>query len=67
MKKNNISASPFLMLVIPIMLFVGLSLALKESNSEDQSVSFLMKRSATATMVEVGQQSIIRFFLKDNL
>ena len=67
MKKNNSSASPFLILIIPILLFIGLSLAIKESDSEDLNANFLMRRSATATMVEVGQQSIIRFLLKDNL
>jgi hypothetical protein len=49
-------------------LFIGLSLALKESNnSEEISANALLKKSATATIVEVGQQSILRFFLKDNL
>ncbi len=68
MKKSTTSASPFLMIIIPIILFIGLSLALKESNnSEEISANALLKKSATATIVEVGQQSILRFFLKDNL
>ena len=68
MKKSITSASPFLMLIIPVILFIGLSLALKESpSSEEISVKALVTKDATATLVEVGQQSILRFFLKDNL
>lgn len=68
MKKSIVSTSPFLMLIIPVILFIGLSLALKQSStSEEISTNALVTKNATATIVAVGQQSIMRFLLKDNL
>ena len=65
MKKLSTSVSPFLMMIIPVILFVGLSLAVKENQSQEEfSSSSLSVKNATASMVKVGEQSLIRFLLR---
>jgi hypothetical protein len=65
MKKLSTSVSPFLMMIIPVILFVGLSLAVKENQSQEEfSSNSLSVKNATATMVKVGEQSLMRFLLR---
>ena len=65
MKKLSTSVSPFLLMIIPVILFVGLSLTVKENQSQEEfSSDGLSVKNATATMVKVGEQSIMRFLLR---
>jgi hypothetical protein len=65
MKKLSTSVSPFLLMIIPVILFVGLSLTVKENQSQEEfSRNGLSVKNATATMVKVGEQSIMRFLLR---
>jgi len=62
MKKSILSASPFILLIIPVILFLGLSLAIdKEKNNEEVVSGPTVK---TSTLVKVGEVSLIRFLLK---
>ncbi|TKC00840.1 hypothetical protein [Pedobacter cryophilus] len=65
MKKLSTSVSPFLMMIIPVILFVGLSLAGTENQSQEEfSGNSLSVKNATTTMVKVGEQSLMRFLLR---
>jgi hypothetical protein len=64
MKKLSTSVSPFLMMIIPVMLFVGLSLVLRETPSqEEMSGQNISSKNATTVLVKVGEQSLVRFLL----
>lgn len=64
MKKLSTSVSPFLMMIIPVMLFVGLSLSLKDRQvTQDEFVSGNTP-SKTTILVKVGEESLLRFLLK---
>lgn len=64
MKKLSTSVSPFLMMIIPVMLFVGLSLSLKDRQvAQDEFVSGSTP-SKTTILVKVGEESLVRFLLK---
>ncbi len=64
MKKLTTSVSPFLMMFIPVILFVGLSLSLKSNDTtQDEFVSGISP-SKTTILVNAGQQSLIQFLLK---
>ncbi|MBD3748401.1 MAG: hypothetical protein IE931_02790 [Sphingobacteriales bacterium] len=64
MKKLSTSVSPFLMMIIPVMLFVGLSLSLKDRQvMQDEFVSGNTP-SKTTILVKVGEESLLRFLLK---
>lgn len=63
MKKLSTSVSPFLMLVVPVLIFAGLSLNFNQDDTQDLSSSFSTKQ-VKASMVSVGQQSLVKFLLK---
>ncbi len=65
MKKLSTNTSPFLMMIIPVILFIGLSLTFKntEIKADDQLTTTSISSKATSKIVKVGEQSIIRFLL----
>lgn len=64
MKKLPSSVSPFLMMIIPVVLFVGLTITLKEMpNQEELSNHNIAVKSTATTIVKVGEESLIRFLL----
>ena len=65
MKKLNTSASPFLMMIIPVVLFIGLTLNSKTNNSSNEELSnhTLSVKSVTETVVSVAGPSIVNFIL----
>ena len=53
-------------MIIPVILFVCLTLALRESPSqEDFSNNNITSKNTSSTMVKVGEQSLIRFLLRN--
>ena len=64
MKKLSSSVSPFLMLIIPILLFAGISLKFNQADSGSQLSSSFSTKQVKTTMVSVGQQSLVKFLLK---
>lgn len=62
MKKPILSASPFILLIIPVILFLGLSLAIQEEKDNEEMVSSPIVK--TSTLVKAGEVSLIRFLLK---
>lgn len=66
MKKLSSSVSPFLMMIIPVVLFVGLTVALRETpNQEELSNHNSAVKSTATTIVKVGEESLIRFLLRN--
>ena len=66
MKKLSSSVSPFLMMIIPVVLFVGLTVALRETpNQEELSNHNSAVKSTAKTIVKVGEESLIRFLLRN--
>nr|MBC7613051.1 hypothetical protein [Pseudopedobacter sp.] len=64
MKKLTTSVSPFLMMFIPVILFVCLSLGLKNNDGiQDEFVSG-GSPSKTTILVKAGEQSLVQFLLK---
>lgn len=64
MKKLTTSVSPFLMMFIPVILFVGLSLSLKNNDvTQDDFISGIAP-SKTTILVKAGEQSLVQFLLK---
>jgi len=66
MKKLSTTTSPFLMMIIPVILFIGLSIMFKntEIKADDQlTTATTISSKATSKIVKVGEQSIIRFLL----
>jgi hypothetical protein len=64
MKKLETSVSPFLMLFVPVILFLGLALVLKSDSAEEEFVSGPNNKTTTNTLIKVGEQSFVRFLLK---
>lgn len=64
MKKLSTLVSPFLMLVIPVLLFAGLSLTFNQDVADNEMSSTLSTKSVSNKMANVGQQSLIKFLLK---
>ena len=64
MKKLSTSVSPFLMLVVPVLIFAGLSLTFNQEDSGSQLSSSFSTKQVKTTMVSVGQQSLVKFLLK---
>lgn len=62
MKKSIISASPFIMLIIPVILFLGLSLAISEEKSKAEFVSNGSVKASS--LLNVGEVSIVKYLLK---
>ncbi|MBC7654814.1 MAG: hypothetical protein H7098_10125 [Oligoflexus sp.] len=65
MKKLSNITSPFLMMIIPVIMFIGLSITFKntEIKADDQLTTTTTINKATSKIVKVGEQSIIRFLL----
>lgn len=64
MKKLETSVSPFLMLFVPVILFLGLALVLKVDSAEEEFVSGSSNQITTHALVKAGEQSFFRFLLK---
>ena len=64
MKKLTTSVSPFLMMFIPVILFVGLSLSLKNNSVKQDEFVSGSSTSKTTILVKAGEQSLIQFLLK---
>ena len=64
MKKLSSSVSPFLMLIIPILLFAGISLKFNQVDSNTELSSNFSTKQIKTTMVSAGQQSLVKFLLK---
>ena len=64
MKKSSTSVSPFLMLIIPILLFAGISLNFNQIDSSSELSSSFSTKQVKTTMVSAGQQSLVKFLLK---
>ncbi len=66
MKKLSTSVSPFLMMIVPVILFVGLSIAFKgETIDNPENFSSVSTPVKTPTvLVQAGGQSVIKFLLK---
>jgi len=64
MKKLTTSVSPFLMMFIPVILFVGLSLSLKNNETAQDEFVSGVKPTRTTILVSAGEQSLIKFLLK---
>ncbi len=64
MKKLTTSVSPFLMMFIPVILFVGLSLSLKNNDTNQDEFLSGASPSKTTILVNAGEQSLIKFLLK---
>ena len=52
------------MLIIPILLFAGISLNFNQVDSGSQLSSSFSTKQVKTTMVSVGQQSLVKFLLK---
>ena len=52
------------MLVIPILLFAGISLKFNQANSNSELSSSFSSKQIKTTMVSAGQQSLVKFLLK---
>lgn len=65
MKKFSTSVSPFLMLLIPVLLFVGLSLIFNQNVADSETSSSFSAKIAGNKMVNVGQQTLLKFLLKN--
>ena len=64
MKKLSSSVSPFLMLIIPILLFAGISLKFNQVDLNTELSNNFSTKQFRITMVSVGQQSLVKFLLK---
>jgi hypothetical protein len=66
MKKFNNPASPFLMMIIPVVLFFVVSTAaVKENKIADNALSTTtVSAKATNAMVSIGKKSLINFLSK---
>lgn len=65
MKKSVNPVSPFLLMIVPVLVFVGLSLSFKDkAKAAIQDELSTTTRISTSKMVKVGEQSFIRFLLK---
>lgn len=64
MKKLTTSVSPFLMMFIPVILFVGLSLSLKNNDVAQDEFTSIQTPSKTTMLVKAGEQSLVKFLLK---
>ena len=64
MKKLSSSVSPFLMLIFPILLFAGISFKFNQVNSSSELSNNFSTKQVKTTMVNVGQQSLVKFLLK---
>ncbi|MEO5909991.1 MAG: hypothetical protein ABIP95_03840 [Pelobium sp.] len=64
MKKLSTSVSPFLMMILPVVLFIGLSLTMKSSYSPQEEFSSISAPSKTTIIMKVGEQSLVRFLLR---
>lgn len=64
MKKLSTSVSPFLMLVIPVLLFAGLSLTFNQDTADNELSSSFSTKSVSDKVVSVSQQSLVKFLLK---
>ena len=66
MKKFNNPVSPFLMMVIPVVLFFMVStIAVKNNKIEDSALSTTtVSNKTTNTMVSFGEKAVINFLLK---
>lgn len=64
MKKLTTSVSPFLMMILPVVLFIGLSLTMKTSNSPQEELSSINVPSKTTIIMKAGEQSLVRFLLR---
>lgn len=60
MKKLSNPVSPFLMLIIPVILFVGLSLALKKDKTEE----FVSETGKNKLELNVSKSSLLKLILK---
>ena len=65
MKKFQNTTSPFLMMIIPVILFIGLSLTIKntEIKVDDQLTNTTIGNKSATKIVKVGEESILRFLL----
>lgn len=61
--KKLLSASPFIMLIIPVILFLGISLAIAEDENKEETVSTTTVVSTNA-LVKAGKVSLIHYLLK---
>lgn len=66
MKKLAPSLSPYLMLLIPVLLFISLSFAIsKEVNKTSvSSASYSLTEKGTQMVIEAGRKSLIQMLLK---
>ena len=64
MKKLSTSVSPFLMLIVPVLIFAGLSLTFSQVDSNSQLGTSFSTKQVESTIVSVGQQSLVNFLLK---
>ena len=62
MKKISTSISPFIMLIVPVILILGLSLGLKQQQTEE---AFAAAHKSKATLlVEASVSSLVSVMLK---
>ncbi|MBK0381981.1 hypothetical protein I5M32_03335 [Pedobacter sp. SD-b] len=66
MKKLSNPTSPFLMMIIPVMLFIGLSLTLKTKNikTDGDFTTTSVSNNIAYKAVKVGELSVMDFLLK---
>lgn len=62
--KKFISVSPFIMLIIPVLLFLGLSLAVDKKQDSEETVSTTTTTVNTSSLVKAGKASLIQYLLK---
>lgn len=61
--KKSLAASPFIMLIIPVVLFLGLSLAVTEEKTEEETLSTTTVVNTNA-LVKAGKVSLVQYLLK---
>ena len=62
MKNLKTSVSPFLMLIIPVIFFVGLSLAFNVTKEEKEETSFSVLKLETPTIQKVSVKTLVSLF-----
>ncbi|MRX47617.1 hypothetical protein [Pedobacter puniceum] len=63
MKKISTSVSPFIMLIVPVILILGLSLGLKQQQQTEEAFTAAHKSKATL-LVEASVSSLVSVMLK---
>lgn len=63
MKKISTSVSPFIMLIVPIILILGLSLGLKQQQQNEENFA-VDDKSKAGLMVKASVSSLVNVMLK---